>query len=629
MLENEDKKVDKVEDDSTVTNNVDATPKVEEVTNEDDASEAIDEIEKSVAESSENEDDESDDEVEEIDYDSFTLEELVADLKKVLKNNPAHKVKNQVERIKSSFNKKFGALLAKRKAEFLEAGGNSIDFQFSSPIKSEYNSLLSEYKKNRDAHYADLEKRLNENLEKRLLVIERLKTLIDEAEPNTMYTVFKEIQDSWRQIGPVPKSHYNDTWKIYHFHVERFYDLLHMSKDFRDLDFKNNLEEKLKIIEEAEALANEKDVNIAAKKLQDLHKAWKEDVGPVAREMREEVWKRFSNATKQVHDKRHEYYKEMRSKFQEIIDKKLAIVEAINNYDFSKNDTHNDWQKSIKEIEAFRKQYFDAGKLPYSKSEEVWQKFKAATKRFNAAKNSFYKDEKSGQQDNLKKKIALIEIAESLKESTDWEETTNTLKRIQADWKKIGHVPRKFSEDIWKRFKAACNHYFDRYHQQKNAVSKEQQSVIDAKKEFLDKFKETKKPSKEIVTKAINDWSALGILPRNARHLEGKFNKLVDKMLSDLSVDKSEFAMLKFTNNVDALAEENAVRKLDSEQLFVRKKIDEIVREIQQLENNLGFFTNADSKNPLVANVRNKIDDFKKDLDLWKEKLKYLNDLDY
>ena len=629
MLENDDKKVDKVEDDSTVTNNVDATPKVEEVTNEDDASEAIDEIEKSVAESSENEDDESDDEVEEIDYDSFTLEELVADLKKVLKNNPAHKVKNQVERIKSSFNKKFGALLAKRKAEFLEAGGNSIDFQFSSPIKSEYNSLLSEYKKNRDAHYADLEKRLNENLEKRLLVIERLKTLIDEAEPNTMYTVFKEIQDSWRQIGPVPKSHYNDTWKIYHFHVERFYDLLHMSKDFRDLDFKNNLEEKLKIIEEAEALANEKDVNIAAKKLQDLHKAWKEDVGPVAREMREEVWKRFSNATKQVHDKRHEYYKEMRSKFQEIIDKKLAIVEAINNYDFSKNDTHNDWQKSIKEIEAFRKQYFDAGKLPYSKSEEVWQKFKAATKRFNAAKNSFYKDEKSGQQDNLKKKIALIEIAESLKESTDWEETTNTLKRIQADWKKIGHVPRKFSEDIWKRFKAACNHYFDRYHQQKNAVSKEQQSVIDAKKEFLDKFKDTKKPSKEIVTKAINDWSALGILPRNARHLEGKFNKLVDKMLSDLSVDKSEFAMLKFTNNVDALAEENAVRKLDSEQLFVRKKIDEIVREIQQLENNLGFFTNADSKNPLVANVRNKIDDFKKDLDLWKEKLKYLNDLDY
>lgn len=629
MLENEEKKVSKVDEDATLTNKVENTEEAKLLNSDDDTSEAIDEVEKSVAENSEKEDDDSDDDVEETDYASFTLEELVEDLKKVLKNNPAHKVKNQVERIKSSFNKKFGSLLAKRKAEFLEAGGNSIDFQFSSPIKTEYNALLAEYKKNRDAYYADLERRLNENLEKRLLVIERLKALIDEAEPNTMYTVFKEIQDSWRQIGPVPKSHYNDTWKIYHFHVERFYDLLHMSKDFRDLDFKNNLEEKLKIIEEAESLVNEKDVNLAAKKLQDLHKAWKEDVGPVAREMREEVWKRFSNATKKVHDRRHEYYKEMRSKFQEIIDKKLEIVEAIKNYDFSKNETHNDWQKSIKEIEAYRKQYFDAGKLPYSKSEEVWQKFKAATKRFNAAKNSFYKEEKSGQQDNLKKKLALIEIAESLKDSTDWEETTNTLKKIQADWKKIGHVPRKFSEDIWKRFKAACNHYFDRYHQQKNAVSKEQQSVIDAKKEFLEKLKAIKKPTKDIATKAINDWSAIGVLPRSARHLEAKFNKIIDKMLNNLSVDKNEFAMLKFTNNVDALAEEKEVRKLDSEQLFVRKKIDEIVREIQQLENNLGFFSNADSKNPLVANVRNKIDDFKKDLDLWKEKLKYINDLDY
>ena len=627
MLENDDKKVDKIDVDSTENNDVDSINKVEEL--DDDTTEAVDEVEKSVAESSENEGDDTDNESEEIDYSTFTLEQLVIELKKVLKNNPVHKVKSQVELIKSSFNKKFGALLAKKKAEFLEAGGNSIDFQFSSPIKSEYNALLSEYKKNRDAYYSELEKRLNENLEKRLLVIERLKALIDEAEPNTMYTVFKEIQDSWRQIGPVPKSHYNDTWKIYHFHVERFYDLLHMSKDFRDLDFKNNLEEKLKIIEEAESLVNEKDVNVASKRLQDLHKAWKEDVGPVAREMREEVWKRFSNATKKIHDKRHDYYKEMRSKFQEIIDKKLEVIEAINNYDFSNNETHNDWQKSIKEIEALRKQYFDAGKLPYSKSEEVWQKFKAATKRFNAAKNSFYKGEKNDQQENLKRKIDLIKIAESLKDSTDWEEATNTLKRIQSDWKKIGHVPRKFSEDIWKRFKAACNHYFDRYHQQKNAVSKEQQSIIDAKKEFLDKLKATKKPSKDIVTKAINDWTTLGILPRNARHLESKFNKLVDNMLNDLSVDKSEFAMLKFTNNVDALAEENEVRKLDSEQLFVRKKIDEIVREIQQLENNLGFFTNADSKNPLVANVRNKIDDFKKDLDLWKEKLKYLNDLDY
>ena len=623
MLENDDNKAVNKEEEALETNNN------QEVNEQVDATEAIDEIEKSVAEEAEKEDEKEDDSLPQIDYSKLSIEELVDALKKLLNDNAAHKIKSQVEKIRSSFNKKFGKLLAEKKAQFLEAGGNTIDFKFNSPVKEEYNKLLSEYKRTRDAYYSELENRLNENLEKRLLVIERLKALIDEADPKTMYTVFKEIQDSWRKIGPVPKTRYNDTWKIYHFHVERFYDLLHLSKDYRDLDFKNNLEEKLKIIAEAEALTLEKDVNYAAKKLQDLHKAWKEDIGPVASEMREEIWKKFSNATKKIHDRRHEHYKEMRSKVQEIIEKKLEVIQELNNYDFSKNDSHNDWQKSIKEIEKLRQKYFDAGKLPYAKSEEVWQKFKAATKRFNAAKNAFYKQEKSGQQDNLKKKLALIKIAESFKDSEDWEEATNTMKKIQSDWKKIGHVPRKFSDDIWKKFKAACNHYFDRYHQQKNAISKEQQAIVDAKKEFLEKLKETKKATKDSLTKAINDWNDLGRLPRKFRHLDGKFNKQLDLLLDKLSVDKTEFTMLKFTNTIDGLADDNESRKLESEEIFIRKKIDEIKREIQQLENNLGFFQNADEKNPLVVNVKNQVKDFKENLDVWKQKLSYIKKKDY
>lgn len=627
MLENDDKKFPN-SDETLAENTLNQQEKIETL-EEEETSAAVDEIEKSVAEEAEKDDEKVDESLPKVDYTALTLEQLVAQLNKVIKDNPVHTIKAEVENIRSNFNKKFGKLLAEKKAAFLEAGGNSIDFKFSSPIKSEYNALLSDYKKNRDAYYNDLESRLNENLEKRLLVIERLKALIDEAEPATMYTVFKEIQDSWRKIGPVPRTRYNDTWKTYHFHVERFYDLLHLSKDFRDLDFKNNLEEKLKIIEKAEALSNEKDINLAAKKLQELHKAWKEDIGPVAVEMREEIWKKFSAATKKIHDRRHEHYKVLRSKVQEITEKKMVVIGAINNYDFSKNKTHNDWQKSIVDIEALRQQYFDAGKLPYDKSEEVWQKFKAATKRFNSAKNAFYKQEKSGQQENLKKKLALIEIAESLKDSTDWDEATNTMKRIQSDWKKIGHVPRKFSDEIWKKFKSACNHYFDRYHQQKNAISKEQQQVVDAKKEFLDKLKDVKKVTKDSLTKAINDWSALGRLPRKFRHLDSKFNKQIDYLLNSLSIDKTEFAMLKFTNVVDAYAEDKDIRKLDSEEMFVRKKIDEIVREIQQLENNLGFFTNADDSNPLVINVKNRVAEFKEDLDLWKKKLSYLKKLEY
>ncbi|WP_299671905.1 DUF349 domain-containing protein [uncultured Polaribacter sp.] len=605
------------------------TSKVEEVvaTNEGENAEAIDEVEKSVAADAEK--NETKEEVTTVDYTAMSLEELVAELKNTLANNPVQRVKNQVENIKSAFNTKFGATLAEKKSAFLEAGGDSIDFQFSSPIKTEYNTLLSDYKRQRDAHYGALEKQLNENLDKRVQVIEGLKSLIADANANTMYKEFRELQDAWRAIGPVSKTRYNDTWKTYHHHVERFYDLLHLSNDFRDLDFRNNLEEKLKIVEKAEALAASSDINQAFKELQELHKTWKEDIGPVAKEVREEVWQKFSAATKKIHDKRHEHFREMKSKYQEIIEKKLAIIEAINAYDTSGNKTHKDWQHSIKEVEILRQQYFSAGKLPYTKSEEVWQKFKAATKKINSAKNLFYKDEKSGQQENLKKKLALIEIAESLKESEDWDTTTDAMKKIQSDWKKIGHVPRKFSDDIWNKFKAACNYYFDRFHQQKNEVSKEQQDVVDAKKAFLDTLKEDKEHTKESVLEAINTWQELGRLPRNVRHLEGKFNKQIDRLLETLSLDKKEVAMMKFTNLADGLAANEDFRKLDSEQLYVRKKIDEVVREIQQLENNLGFFSNAKDDNPLVLNVKNRVNEFKEDLAIWKEKLSYLKKLDY
>ena len=564
-----------------------------------------------------------------LDYSKFSLEDLVVLLQKILSNNPVQKVKNQVEGIKTAFNFKFGALLAEKKALFLEAGGNSIDFQFSSPIKSEYNKLLSDYKKQRDAYYTDLEKQFAINLEKRLSVIEQLKDLIENADTATMYKSFRELQDTWRTIGSVSKNHYNDTWKTFHHHVERFYDLLHLSNDFRDLDFKHNLEEKLKIIEKAERLAEHEDINLAFKELQDLHKIWKEDIGPVSQDMREEIWQNFSAATKKIHDKRHDHFRKMRSKYQEIIENKLEVVAKLNAYDTSNNKSHNDWQKSIKDVEQLRQEYFNLGKLPFSKSEDVWQKFKAATKKFNSSKNVFYKYEKSKQQENLKKKIELIELAESLKESEDWELATNTLKKIQTDWKSIGHVPRKFSDDIWKRFKTACNYYFDRYHQQKNSLDKEQQAIVDAKKTFLETVKELKEPTKEELLEVINTWRGLGRLPRNARHVEGKFNKLIDRVLGGLSLGKNEIEMLKFTNLVDGLFADNDIRKLDSEQMFVRKKIDEVVREIQQLENNLGFFSNAKDDNPLVLKVTNSVNAFKDDLIILNKKLSYLKKLDY
>ena len=573
--------------------------------------------------------DKSNKEVEIIAYDSLTLEELTEALENLLDTQKIQHIKSSVEAIKSAFNTKFGSLLAEKKSIFLAEGGNTIDFQYSSPVKSKYNKLLSEYKKQKDIYYSNLEKQLKDNLEKRAQVIEDLKTLIETADTKTMYKQFRDLQNIWRSIGPVPKTKYNDTWKIYHHHVERFYDLLHLSNDSRDLDSKNNLKEKLKLIEKAEFLAEMQDVNAAFKELQDLHKIWKEDIGPVAREMRDDVWNKFSAATKIIHDKRHDHFKSMKSKYAEIIDAKMLVIAEILSYDSSKNKTHNDWQKSIKDIEALRKKYFDAGKLPYSKSESIWKKFKEATKQFNQQKNKFYKQEKSTQQKNLQAKLDLIKIAESIKDSEDWETTTNTFKKIQSDWKKIGHVPRKFSDDIWNKFKTSCNYYFDRYHNQKNALSDDQKEIIAKKTAFLENLKVDDFLTKDTVTHLMNSWNEFGSTPRGSKAVDVKFNKFIDNVLSKLSLDKSEIVLLKFKNIINGYLANNDTRKLDSELTFIRKKIDESVREIQQLENNLSFFSNASDDNPMVKSVHKNIDTYKKGLKIWKAKLTYLRSIEY
>ncbi len=564
---------------------------------------------------------------EEKDYSQLSLEELVAELKSLVGHFTAQEVKKQVNGIRSAFNGQFGELLAEKKKAFLEEGGDSIDFKFTSPIKLEFNKLIGAHKKELAEYYSSLEKQLKENLEKRNQVIEELKALIENAEPTTMYNKFRAIQNKWKAIGPVPKTKYNDTWKIYHFHVDRFYDLLHLSKDLREIDFKNNLEEKLAIIAKAESLHNESDIVFASKELQELHRKWKEDIGPVAKELREEIWQRFSTATKVIHDRRHDYYKQQKQQEHLIVDEKLKVIEAINSFDTSRNKTHKDWQNSIRQIEKLRKQFFDAGKLPYHKSEEVWQQFKAATKNFNTAKNNFYKGEKKKQQENLQKKLALVELAESLQNSDDWQTTTDTMKKIQADWKQIGHVPRKFSDEIWKRFKTACNTYFDRYYQQRNAVSSDQQQVVDEKKAIIEDLKSLGKVNKKVILEILEKWNKAGRLPRSARHFEGKFNKALENVLASSKIDKNEIELIKFKGMIDGLVEAEDFRKLSSEQLMVRRKIDDVVKEIQQLENNLSFISNASDDNPLVKNVRSSISDYEVDLELWRKKLRYIQDV--
>ena len=567
------------------------------------------------------------------DYSKFDLDELVVSIQVLLEKYPIKEVKNQIENLKTDFNKKFKSFIAEKKAEFIKEGGNEIDFKFTSVVKNKFNDLVFEFKKKRKQFYRDLEREQKENLETKLKLIDQLKELIDTAEPSTMYKNFQSLQDEWRKVGQIPHTKYNDVWRTYHHHVERFYDLLHLNNDFRDLDFKHNLEEKTKLVEKAETLAEHKDVNHAFKELQILHRLWKEDLGPVARDLRDEIWDRFSDATKKIHQKRHEFQDKLDAKLEENIDVKLAIIEKIKAINIDDITSHKLWQDNIKSLEKLREEFFSAGRVPKSNNEEIWQLFKDATKNFNKAKNQFYKSIKSDQLENLKKKMLLVEQAESLKDSDEWDLTTEVYKKIQSEWKKIGHVPRRDSDKIWKKFKDACNHYFDRLHDRQDGVDKEKTEIFNKKKDLLAQFKDQAEKLEtltlDLVNEYIKDWRELGPVPMKMRHIESKFNKALESAYKKLNIDKDEAIFLKFKNTMDSYVEQNDVRKIDSEQLFVRRKIDEITKEIKQLENNISFISNASEDNPLIKNVYKNIEKYHKDVEIWKKKLNYIKHLDY
>ena len=569
----------------------------------------------------------------EFDLATLSLEGIVELGKKLLDEFEIQEVKNHIENLKTEFLKKFKAFLAEQKEAFVKAGGEEADFFYSEPLKNKFDELISVYKRKRQQFYRDIERVQKENLELKLNLIDELKSLIDNAEASTMYKNFRNLEDKWKAIGQIPHAKYNDVWRTYHHHVERFYDLLHLNNDFRDLDFKHNLEEKSKLIEKAETLASEEDVNHAFKELQILHKMWKEDIGPVARELREEVWHRFSEATKKIHKKRHEFQEKLDEKFKANVGLKIAVIDKIKEIDATKNQSHKDWQASIKNLEALRDEFFAIGKVPKSKNEEIWQLFREATRSFNVEKNNFYKSIKKDQSENLKKKLILVEQAETLKDSEDGDAVTEVFKKIQSEWKKIGHVPRRDSDKIWKRFKDACNHYFDKLHNKQNDLDKDQSAVIEKKKEFMDSLKAEIEKGKELtlefVQKGQEEWRALGILPHKVKHLDIKFNKLLDSAYKKLNIDKDEASFLRFKSSVDGLLDQNNVRKLDSEQLFIRRKIDEITKEIKQLENNISFISNASADNPLVKNVYKNIEEYKKSLEIWKRKINYMKKLEY
>lgn len=571
------------------------------------------------------------------DYDALSLETLVDELKNLVTNEKVMSVKDHIEEIRKAFLAKYNHLIEEKKEEYLvENPDTTEEFQYHSPLKTKFDQFYSQFKDTRNTHFKSLQTNLKSNLENRLAIVEELKELINpQANIKDTLKHFNDLRERWKNAGPIPKDKYNHVWNNFHFHVENFYDYLHLDREARDLDFKHNLEQKQKIISRVEVLVNEVDINKAFRELQDLHRIWKEDIGPVSREHRDEIWNKFSDLTKQMHDKREVLFENLRGTELENLEKKKQIIAQIEVLATEKVNAHSQWLTQIEKVEALRTAFFSAGKVPSEVNEETWASFKTAVRNFNTFKNSFYKDIKKDQNDNLSKKTALVAKAKELQESIDFATTTPIMKQIQEEWKQIGHVPRKYSDKIWKEFKDACNLYFDKLKEQKNEENGEEVAAFDNKKAYLETLREFQltgdhKTDLDGIKLHIETWKSFGKVPFPRRHIEGKFNKILDALFEKLSLSKKDTDMIRFSNRMDHLSESNDTRKLDNEKIFLMRKIEEVQNEIFQLENNIQFFTNtrnAKKENSIVLEVRKNIAIHKESLDVWKEKLKQLRNL--
>ena len=559
-----------------------------------------------------------------VDFETLSLEDLIAEFETLLKSENIHSVRNSINEVKNNFNAKFSVLISEKKEAFLAEGGNAIDFEFISPLKKQFNELSKSFREKHQSFQKNRTQQLNENLEIRLQIIEEIKGLINvEGDINSAYKTFKNLQERWRNTGQIPSTENNNTWNNYRHHVEIFYGFLHLNRDLRDLDFKHNLEQKQKIIISTEELANETDLNRAFRELQALHKIWKEELGPVAKEYKDELWDRFSAATKVINDKRQDYYNQLEEKFEENLKIKNEIITQINVISEKTINSHKDWQGNIKEIETLREAFFKTGKVPSKVNEKTWSGFKDAVRTFNKNKNNYYKSLKKDQSENYKKKLELVEIAEQNKDSEDLETTLVLMKNIQNTWKTIGHIPRKDSDKLWKRFRGACNAFFDRYHEQKNNGSEEEVAAFEQKNNLLESLKafelsDDKDKNLEALNEFSSQWKKLGHVVQSKRFIDGKFFKTLDGFYSKLGLDKEAMDDLKYTLKLETLSQDQKL--FNNEVIFIRKKMDEIKSEINQLENNLQFFSNVKDDNPLVKEVHKNIDKHKAALQTWNVK---------
>lgn len=541
--------------------------------------------------------------------------------------------KTEIDSLKQTFYKLHNAEQEAARKKFVDDGGAPEDYvPTPDPQEEEMKNIMSVIRSKRSELAAEVEKQKEMNLQVKLSIIEELKDLLESPEDaNKNYAEFKRLQQQWNEVKLVPQASVNELWKNYQLYVEKFYDLLKLNNEFREYDFKKNLEIKTHLCEAAEKLAEEPDVVSAFHQLQKLHQEYRE-TGPVAKELREEIWARFKAASTAVNRRHQQHFDALKEAEQKNLDQKTVICEIIEGIDYNELTNFAAWDNKTQEIIALQNKWKTIGYAPQKMNVKIFERFRAACDTFFNKKAEFFKAVKESMSENLEKKRALCEKAEALKDSTDWKATADVLVKLQKEWKTIGPVAKKHSDAIWKRFIAACDYFFEQKNKAGASQRTEEQANLEKKRDIIARLEAIGEDTDadtaiDQVRNLMKEWNAVGFVPfKEKDKVYKQYHALVDKLFERYNLSQSSKKLSNFKSTLSNI-QEGGAQTLYREREKLARAYENMKSELQTYENNLGFL-NASSKkgNSLLTELNRKVEKLKADIDLVKEKIKAVDE---
>ena len=568
-----------------------------------------------------------------VDYSGFSRKELVETLALIVENRPPSEINDDVSRIKEFFYKKTKAEFNEARLNYAKEGGNIDDFRPEpDDLEVKIKSILEVYRNRKSDFNRVQESEKQDNLRKKLEIIEQIKELVNREEAiNKTFQEFRNLQNEWHSTGIVPQSALKDLWENYHHSVEIFYDYIKINRELRDLDLKKNLEAKILLCEKAEELLTEPNAVTAFKLLQEFHDQWRE-IGPVPHETKNEVWERFREATSQINKRHHEYFEAQKEEQKKNLEAKTALCEKVEEIAGSEIVTFADFREKSDAIIEYQKQWRTLGFAPKKHNNKIYQRFRAACDSFFEKKRAFFAESKETQMNNLQLKTELCLKAEALQESTDWKETADMLIRLQKEWKDIGPVPRKYSEKIWKRFRKACDTFFTRKSEFLAGRETSYEENLQAKLALLEELEafdpgEDSKVAFEKLKEIQKSWMEIGYVPIDKKdEIARRYKVALNRQFDKLKLDDEDKNILRYRSKVDsARSNPRAARKVRAEREKFYSKIKQLESDIVLWENNIGFFAKSANADSMIREVEEKIADAKKNIKILEEKMKLID----